>query len=115
MAISFGDRVRVLASPDTVERKLVGLVGEVMGETTPSVTDVDVIGQTAVDYALNVGFEGDNGTYWFAEELLEMVDHSPGMEIAVGDKRWVRLANGDWQEVKTSSGFSIWNLFRRKS
>ncbi len=115
MAISFGDRVRVREAPETTAVGVAGLVGEVMGETTPSATGVTVIGQSG-DFAINVVFEGNQNTYWFAEELLELVDHSPGMEIAIGDKRWVRSENGDWQEFKApSSGFWFWRLFRRKS
>jgi len=42
-SISFGDRVRVRATPATEAAGLLGLVGDVYGETTPSVTGVQIV------------------------------------------------------------------------
>lgn len=42
--ISFGDRVRVRQTPATRAAGVAGLVGEVYGETTPSVTGIKVTG-----------------------------------------------------------------------
>jgi len=70
-AITFGDNVRVRATPDTEARGVAGLVGQVYGETTPSVTGVSVIGHLTRDYAVNVHFEGKKETFWFVSELLE--------------------------------------------
>ena len=53
-SISFGDHVRVRSTPLTEERGLAGLDGNVHGETTPSVTGVEVIGELKSDYAINV-------------------------------------------------------------
>jgi hypothetical protein len=41
--ISFGDNVRVRATPETTARGLAGAAGQVQGVTTPSVTNVDVV------------------------------------------------------------------------
>ncbi len=54
MDISFGDRVRVRETPDSSEKGLAGMVGDVMGFTTPSKTGVTVIGQND-DYAMIIG------------------------------------------------------------
>jgi hypothetical protein len=98
--ISFGDRVRVRATPVTEERGLAGLTGQVYGETTPSLMGVEVIGETKTDYALNVFFESQKKSYWFASDLLEFIDHAPGTEITFKgvSKKWVRTASGDWQD-----------------
>mgnify|MGYP000285989531 CR=1 FL=1 len=78
MAIAFGDNVRVVSTPLTVSLGLAGLTGAVYGETTPSVTGVEVIGGAAHDYAINVQLDGRDESLWFAPELLEFVDHAPG-------------------------------------
>ncbi len=70
-----------------------------MGFTTPSKTGVTVIGQND-DYAINVRFVGDENDYWFGRDVLEFVDHSPGMQITIGTKSFVRSADGSWQELK---------------
>jgi hypothetical protein len=75
--VSFADKVRVRATPETDARRVAGLVGVVYGETRPSVTSVTVIGAVTSDYAVNVHFEGQTETLWFAPELLEFADHAP--------------------------------------
>ena len=97
MAISFGDNGRVTSTPLTVSLGLAGLTGAVYGETTPSVTGVEVIGRTS-DYAINVQLDGRPESMWFALELLEFVDHAPSTEIVICDKRLVRTASGEWIE-----------------
>jgi hypothetical protein len=99
MDTSFGDRVRVRETPDSSEHGLVGMVGDVMGFTTPSVTGITVIGQNE-DYAINVRFSGDENDYWFGRDVLEFVDHSPGTKITIGAKSFVRSADGSWQELR---------------
>ena len=100
IAITFGDTVRVRTSDVTVEAGLAGLVGIVHGETTPSVTGVDVVGGNESDFALNVYFESLGEGWWFQEELLEFIDHGAGTEIGFEgvDKKWVRNEEGEWIE-----------------
>src|SRR5690242_2367588 len=78
--VSFCDKVRVRATPQTEQRGVAGLVGVVYGETRPSVTGVEAVGEVTSDYAVNVHFEGRAETFWFAPELLEFVDETPGTE-----------------------------------
>ena len=98
--ITFGDNVRVRSTPETEALGVAGQVGQVYGETTPSVTGVAVIGRLGGDYALNVHFEGRTDTLWFAPELLEFVDHAAGSEIRLDGvpKTWTRSASGEWVE-----------------
>jgi hypothetical protein len=102
--ISFGDNVRVRATPETNSLGLAGLAGQVFGETTPSATGVEVIGNVTSDYAVNVRFEGRDGEYWFAPQLLEFVDHAPGTAIRLEGvpKSWVRNQTGEWIEIPDS-------------
>ena len=101
--ISFGDNVRVKETPVTEQAGVAGLAGNVHGETRPSVTNVDVIGEAKEDFALNVFFENRNESLWFAPELLDLVDHAPGTEITIKgiDKKWVRREDGKWDEQTT--------------
>jgi hypothetical protein len=103
MAIAFGDNVLVTTTALTSSLGLAGLTGMVYGETTPSVTGVEVIGQPDDDYAIAVQLEGRDESLWFAVGLLEFVDHAPGTEIVIGDKRVVRAVTGEWIEDQPRS------------
>jgi hypothetical protein len=101
--ISFGDNARVRATPLTRELGLAGMVGQVYGETTPSITNVEVIGESLEDYAVNVFFDERKESFWFAPELIEFVGHAVGTEIRLDGvpKKWVRAASGEWAESDT--------------
>lgn len=101
-AISFGDNVRVIMTPTTAALGLAGLVGQVSGETIPSVTGVEVVGEMDSDWAINVKFEGRADTIWFAPELLEFVNYAAGTEITIGNKRLVRSTSGEWVEQEVA-------------
>jgi hypothetical protein len=100
MEITFGDNVRIKADPATTNLGIAGLAGQVYGETTPSVTEVEVIGSQRAHRALNVNIASLSRTFWIAPHLLELVDHAPGTEITVDGvpKKWVRSNTGEWIE-----------------
>ena len=102
---AFGDKVRMRHSPETESKGLAGLAGNVYGQTTPSVTGVEVIGELTSDYAINVFFEDRDESFWFAPALVEFVDHAPGMEVTLDGvaKKWVRTETGDWREESTET------------
>ena len=109
--LSFGDNVRVRSTPQTESLQVAGLVGQVYGITTPSVTHVHVIGGDKSDQAVNVQLQGREESLWFTSDLLEFVDHAAGTEITIdGDSRkWVRVAGGEWNEVKTKKPWwKVW-------
>ena len=83
--------VRVRSTPVTVPLGLAGLVGQVYAETRPSVMGVEVIGGTGEDYAINVALADKAETLWFSPDSLEFVDHAPGTEVVVGNKRLLVL------------------------
>jgi len=113
MKLSFADNVRVRSTLLTEERGLAGLVGQVYGETKPSVTSIEVIGELQTDYAINVHFKDLDTGYWFASELLEFVDHAPGTEVTLRPerKKWVRAASGEWISQTTESPKKPWLKF----
>jgi len=97
MNITFGDNVRILSCSATESLGIAGLEGQIYGETTPSVTGVDVIGELTDDYALSVSVKG-GAEYWFSPDLLEFLDHGEGTEIVIGNIRAIRRSDGSWEE-----------------
>jgi hypothetical protein len=111
--ISFGDNVRVRRTPETEALGVAGRIGQVFGQTTPSITGVAVVGGSDRDYALNVNFQDRRDTLWFAPQLLEFIDHAPGTEIHVGKVSAVRDSDGNW--VNTSSKTPLHERHRNKA
>ena len=95
----FGDRVRIKATKETERLSLAGREGIIYGWTTPSVTNVPIVGPLVEDYAVNVHFADENEGHWFANELVEFVDHAAGgvMSYDCLDFEWVRQPDGEWQ------------------
>jgi hypothetical protein len=119
----FGDSVRIRSTPLSQQLGYADRTGSVYGETTPSVTGVEVVGDVTHDFALNVVFDDGEpkGGLWFAPQLVEFIDHAPGTEIRIGDAHLVRGADGEWDKVSTSKsaatpGFISWLMrsFRGK-
>ena len=112
-AVSFGDNVRIRSTALTEKLGFANSRGNVHGQTTPSVTGVDVIGQLQTDYAINVFFEDRKEGFWFAPDLVEFVDHAPGTEISFegASKKWIRSANGEWQEVQRPMRSPWWKFW----
>lgn len=94
----FGDRVRVRESPETLAAGIALLEGEVYGFTTPSTTGVQAIGGAPDDYALSISLASTDVTVWLRPDLVEFLDHNPGVEVVVGGKRLIRQADGSWLE-----------------
>ena len=95
---SFGDRVRIKQSPETVAAGVAGLEGNVFGFTTPSMTGVEVVGGAPDVQALNVSIDTLGNDLWFRTDLVEFLHHHVGMEMAVGNVRAVRQSDGSWAE-----------------
>lgn len=108
---SFGDNVCIRSTELTEQLGLAGMTGQVYGETTPSVTEVEVIGEVRKDYAVNVFFKDRGESYWFAPELIEFVDHAPGTEITLKGipKKWVRAETGEWVESEADDSLRTSN------
>jgi hypothetical protein len=99
-SISFGDTVRIKATPETEAAGLAGLTGEVYGQSVPSISGASpIIGTLTEDYAVNVHFDDRNEAHWFAEQLLEFVHHTPGAAVSFDGVagQWVRDADGKWE------------------
>lgn len=110
--IGFGDNVLVLSTPETEKHGIAGIRGNVHGETTPSVTNVDVIGEVTDDYALHVQPDNeDTKGFWIVSSLLEFVDHAPGTEMIVGNIRAVRRKDGGWEETRISPKKPWWKFW----
>jgi hypothetical protein len=91
--------VRIKRSSETERLGLAGRIGEDCGFTTPSVTGVSVIGDLREDYARSILFADTDEQLWFAEHLLEYLDHDPSLEVTICGKRVFYTSDGRWQEV----------------
>lgn len=110
----FGDNVRVKESPETRALGIAGRLGSVCGFTTPSITNVDVVGSRTEDLAYSVNIEELNQQFWLAPDLIEFVDHGEGVEMRLDGvpMTWRREADGSWTEhpdSPTTSGSSTVN------
>jgi hypothetical protein len=112
-AVNFGDHVRILDTEATRTVGLAGLTGVVFGETTPSITNIEVIGEIIDDYAVSVYFEQSAKQIWFASDQLELLDHNPGSTATIDgvNKKWVRTSSGEWKEQPGSKKYP--DLFKR--
>jgi hypothetical protein len=107
--LSFGDNVRIRDTPLTQSLGLAGLTGTVLGETTPSVTGIEVIGEIKSDFAVSVLLDVRDESPWLSPELVEFLDHSPGITCSIGDHSIVRSETGEWTELPPrSTGFVAW-------
>jgi hypothetical protein len=120
-SISFFDHVRIRDTPPTRVAGLVGLSGTVYGITTPSITEVYVIGEVQNDYAINVYFEERNESFWFASDQLEFLDHNEESEFTINGKKWIRTKSGEWEEQPGGKKYpDIWErimgrIFKKRS
>jgi len=112
MNIGFGDNVRVLTKTLTEDLGIAGIKGNVYGETTPSVSGVEVLGEITKDFALFVqpDDEAVKG-FWIVPDLLEFIDHAPGTEMTVGNVRAVRQADGSWVESRIKNAKPWWKFW----
>ncbi|MGJ4786942.1 hypothetical protein [Leptospira koniambonensis] len=110
--MNFGDNVKIKSNDITQKLDLAGKTGQIYGETTPSVTGVEIIGAGENDYALSVYFEDSNEQLWFSADLLEFIDHAPGTTMSLGigknKKKWVRNAQGEWIEIRNKPWWKLW-------
>jgi hypothetical protein len=92
-----GDHVRILSTPATVKAGYADREGTCYGFTTPSLMEIDMVGEPTHDVAISVGFD-DADSAWFAPELVVLLDHGEGTVAVVGTKRFIRDAQGAWIE-----------------
>jgi hypothetical protein len=97
MTIAFGDTVKVLSTEQTEEANLVGKIGEVLGETSPSSTGVKYFGDAKDDYVINVEFQDINEEYWFTPDLLELVEQDSKSKTTSDNLEQVK--NKKWWQV----------------
>jgi hypothetical protein len=68
----FGDRVRIVSTPETEASGFAGRVGEVWSESDPAASGVGpVIGDRGESLAVSVLFESSRDVVWFAPQLVK--------------------------------------------
>jgi hypothetical protein len=99
--LAFGDKVRIRTNSSTERLGIANRTVVVCGFTRRSQTGVKIIGDTLDDCAVTVTIEGETEPLWLAENLLEFVNHQPGMTVKIGDRCFVRDARGEWEETNS--------------
>jgi hypothetical protein len=104
MLDTFGNKVRIKRTSETEEKGLADKVGEVYGQTRPSMMELEIIGNLKEDFAINVYFKDLQESFWFVEELIEYIDNGHGTEITLDgiNKKWTKREIGEWIEEDTS-------------
>jgi hypothetical protein len=102
---TFGNKVKIKSTPETEEKGVANKIGEVYGQTTPSIMDLEIIGKPKEDFAVNVHFNDLGESFWFDQDLLEYLDNGQGSVISFDgiNKKWTKGENGEWIEEETIS------------
>jgi hypothetical protein len=97
--VGWFDRVTIRTTPLTEAAGIAGHVGTVYGLTTPSLhlAGVEIIGEPRDDVALNFQFDDLGQGVWIGPDLVQYLDHGPGTTAQVGDRTFIRTADGEWQ------------------
>jgi hypothetical protein len=111
---SFGNKVRIKDCLVTKEKGLAGMVGEVYGQTTPSMMDFEIIGTPKDDFAVSVYFDDLKTSYWFDADLLETIADGQGTVMTLDgvDKKWTKGQEGQWIEENTKPIKKWWELWK---
>jgi hypothetical protein len=102
--IDFGDRVRVLTSPETLAAGIAGREGETYGFTTPEYAEVNVIGGFLDGQALYLSLDPSDMNVWIRPDLVELVHRNPGVEVMLDGMRLVRQPDGSWLQEPITDG-----------
>jgi hypothetical protein len=110
MIIEFGDNVKFVDNETTRAAGVALKDGVCMGFTTPSVTNIEFIGDTEIDYAISIELKDSSEIIWATQDLLEFIDHGEGQVMEIGNKRATRRADGSWKEeiIDPSKEKSSW-------
>jgi hypothetical protein len=100
----FGDRVRILTSPE-VPPEIAGRIAKVYGWSVPSSSGVGpVIGGRGEDFALGLVLEETDAedTFWLEPHFVEFVDHGGTQQFTLGHgpdaiSTW-RDEDGNWHD-----------------
>jgi len=94
--VDFGDRVRVLTSPETLAAGIAGQEGETYAFTTPENLEVNVIGGFLNGHALCLSLDPSDVDVWIRPDLVELVHRNPGVEVVLDGMRLIRQSDGSW-------------------
>ncbi|UKN03492.1 hypothetical protein K6119_08190 [Paracrocinitomix mangrovi] len=100
MIIEFGDEVKFVDNQTTQNAGVASKTGVCLGFTTPSVSNIEFIGDTTSDYAISVELDETKETIWTTQDLVEFVSHGEGQVIEIGNIKATRMADGSWKEEK---------------
>ena len=99
--VKSGDVVRINRNELTEKAGVAGFIGAVNGFSTPSCSDLNVIGDEADKCAVKLHLEVQQKDIWINPELLKHVDHAAGTVVHINglSKKMQRNSSGEWIEV----------------
>ena len=98
MIIEFGDKVKFVDNETTRKAGVAAKEGTCLGFTTPSVINIEFIGETEIDYAISIELSDTKEIVWTTQDLVEFISHGEGQVIEIGNKTATRRADGSWKE-----------------
>ena len=105
--LTMGDNVMMRDTDLTRALGIARATGSIFGETRPSTSGVEVMGDCADDFAVCVHLDSLKLEFWFSADLVEFVDHAPGSTMEIGGTHYVRDVDGRWHECEPGEeGFS---------
>ena len=98
MIIEFGDKVKFVDNETTQKAEVANKEGTCLGFTTPSMTNIEFIGETEIDYAISIELTDNSEIIWTTQDLVEFISHGEGQVMEIGNIRATRRADGTWKE-----------------
>ena len=118
MIIEFGDYVKFVDNEKTRAAGVALKEGVCVGFTTPSVSNIEIIGDIEIDYAICVELKDNSEIIWATQNLLEFIGYGEGQVMEIGNIRVTRRSDGNWKEeiIDASKENSNWikRLFKKK-
>ena len=109
---SFGDTVRILSTPETKAKGVDGKVGEVSGVTVPSLTGIEIIGDTEKDCGISVLVHETRELVWLNPDLVVQLEHGEAIHIEAGNFQGTRDSNGSWQVSEQLPQKKWWEFWK---
>jgi len=98
MILEFGDKVKFIDNDATRNAGVAEKEGTCMGFTTPSITQIQHLGETEIDFAISIEIEETKELIWTTQDLVKFISHGEGQIFEIGNKRVTRRADGSWKE-----------------
>lgn len=109
---SFGDTVRIISTPETKAKGVDGKVGEVSGMTVPSLTGIEIIGDSTDDCGISVLVDEPRELIWIHPDLVEQLGNGEAMHMEAENFQATRDTRGNWQVSEEFTQKKWWEFWK---